>query len=547
MDKTVELNTEDDSGLDLLHRGTLREKIGQLFVMGFEGTVPSEGILQLIGEGRIGGVIYFARNLESAEGAYRLTSDLQEAARSRGTLPLLVCTDQEGGMVVRIREGISPAPSNMAVGAAGREDLAYQAAYGTAEELRALGIGMNLAPVVDINVNPLNPIIDIRSYGDDAELVGRMGAASIRGHQEAGVSAVAKHFPGHGDTASDSHADTPLLPYGPDRLNRVEFEPFRRAVEACVDAIMTAHIAVPQLAPDLLPATLSRPLLTGVLREQLGFKGVIISDCMEMAAVARGRGVGEACVMALEAGVDLLLVSHTFEEQTGGLNAVEAAVREGRVTEARIDESLRRILDLKRRRALSYESSPWDSVRLRLCQPDTLDVLRSLREAGISAGGPEPGGWRLDPNASTLLLLPEMGAVSHSENELTATGSLGSLLAAGLHAPLEERPHPPLLDPKAIAGLAALSRTFGQTVVGLYDAKNHPEQNALVRSLEQSGSRLIVISLRNPADLAPFAESSSWVSCCDPHPDSLGALAHVLLGELEPQGTLPVTLWHIGD
>lgn len=275
-------------------------------------------------------------------------------------------------MVARITEGVTLMPGQMAIAAAGSAEEAYRAAYVSGSELRRIGINLNYAPVLDVNNNPLNPVIGVRSFGESPEAAAEFGAAAVRGYQDAGVAATAKHFPGHGDTDVDSHLDLPTVPHDRARMDRVELVPFRRAIVEGVDAVMSAHIYFPALEKEKLPVTLSPSVLTGLLREELGFEGIITTDCMEMNAIAEHYGVAEASVLAVLAGADQILVSHRSDRQGAALSALEAAVREGRIAETRIDDSVRRLLRMKWKRGILT----WTAA------------VRLLGEAANAAGGP---------------------------------------------------------------------------------------------------------------------------------------------------------------
>ena len=273
-----------------LKRMTLEEKVGQMMMVGFYGSDPTSDIRRLIEESHAGSVILFAYsdNIQTPDQTARLNNGLQAiASGTRLGIPLIIATDQEGGVVARMTEGATELPGNMALGAGRDPEGSYRAAQLTAKELRAVGIQMNLAPVLDVNVNPENPVIGVRSYGESPRLVSKLGAAAIRGSQKNGVIATAKHFPGHGDTDVDSHLGLPVIDKSRAELEKTEFVPFRRAIREGIDAIMTAHIHIPALddTPEL-PATLSKPILTGLLRKEMGFQGLIITDSMTMSGVA---------------------------------------------------------------------------------------------------------------------------------------------------------------------------------------------------------------------------------------------------------------------
>lgn len=343
-----------ESGLDVVvAEMSLSDKIGQMLMCGFEGTVvPDDGIRELIAKGGIGGVIYFARNVETPEQVAGMTAELQQAAAEGGKAPLWISIDQEGGMVARITEGVALMPGGMAIAAAGSVEDAYQAALISGRELSAMGINLNYAPVLDVNNNARNPVIGVRSFGESPEKVADYGAATIRGFQDAGVAATAKHFPGHGDTDVDSHLDLPTVRHDRARMDSVELVPFRRAIAEGVDAMMSAHIYFPALEQEKLPVTLSKAVLTGLLREELGFGGIIMTDCMEMNAIAEHYGTVEASVLAIAAGADIVLISHRADRQLAAIEAILHAVAEGRISEARIDDSVRRLLALKVKRGV---------------------------------------------------------------------------------------------------------------------------------------------------------------------------------------------------
>src|SRR5215467_4572704 len=313
---------------------TLEEQIGQSLVAGFWGTTPSPEIIDLIRNYHIGGIILFSRNVQDAQQVLELTHSLQLIAKTAGhPTPLLIAIDQENGMVRRLGKGTTQFPGNMALGATGSEQVVYDVAQATGSELKALGINMNLAPVVDVNNNPANPVIGVRSFGEDPHQVARLAAAAVKGYRAAGVISDLKHFPGHGDTAVDSHLALPIISRTLEQLEAIELVPFSSGIGAGADSVMIAHISFPALThQEALPATVSPAIVRGLLREKLGYDGVIISDCMEMSAVAETIGTERAAVMALQAGVDLVLVSHTYARQRGSIEAMQSALQAGELS-----------------------------------------------------------------------------------------------------------------------------------------------------------------------------------------------------------------------
>jgi beta-N-acetylhexosaminidase len=330
---------------------SLEEKVGQLFQVGFQSKSIDREIKDLIENYHIGGVIYFTRNIENLEQTASLSKNLQQLALNSGSgIPLFISVDQEGGKVRRIKD-LTYFPANIEIGATGDKELSRKAAAVTAKELKGLGINVNLAPVLDVNNNPANPVIGERSFGADPILVAEMGVAYIKGLQAEGIIATAKHFPGHGDTAVDSHFDLPVINHSRERLDQVELYPFKKAIEAGVDSIMAAHIYFSTIEPEAgIPATLSKAVLNDLLREELNFDGVIITDDMEMGAIKNSFGTAAGAVKTIEAGADIVLISHSYDKQKQAIEALIKAVENGRISEKRIEESLRRIIKLKGKR-----------------------------------------------------------------------------------------------------------------------------------------------------------------------------------------------------
>ena len=324
---------------------TLQKKLGRLLIAGFKGTTMSPEIKQLIHDYHIGGVILFGRNIGTPQEILALTQSLQQEAKVAGySSPLLICIDQENGVVRRLGEGTTVIPGAMLLGATHEPTNAYNAGLMAGKELKALGINWNLAPVVDINNNPKNPVIGVRSFGENPQDVTDMAKNSMLGMQESGVMTTLKHFPGHGDTSVDSHLDLPVIAHDLQRLHEVELVPFKACIAAGADAIMTAHVYFPALESESnTPATLSRAVITGLLREELGFNGVVTTDCMEMDAIANGVGTVNGCLKAVQAGVDLVMVSHIHSLQEQSVLKLVDAVKNGEVSMKQIDQSIERI------------------------------------------------------------------------------------------------------------------------------------------------------------------------------------------------------------
>jgi beta-N-acetylhexosaminidase len=312
-----------------------------LFCLGFDGTAIPEHLHPLL-ESSLGGVVLFRRNLQERSQICRLTAALHAAANST----LLIGVDQEGGRVTRLPPPFLSPPAAAVLGALDDPLLARDLAAAVGRELHAAGFTWNLAPVLDVNTNPHNPVIGDRSLGRDPHRVAHLGAAIIQGFTDAGILATAKHFPGHGETAADSHLTLPESPQSSQRWREIEFVPFRRAIEVGVPVVLMAHLTCPALDPDA-PSSLSYPVITGILREELGFDRVVVSDDLVMDAIGARFDLGEAAVRFLEAGGDLVLICHDPPRQRAAMQSVETAIRKGRLREERLASSLERIARLR--------------------------------------------------------------------------------------------------------------------------------------------------------------------------------------------------------
>jgi len=324
-------------------------RVGQRFAIGFEGPTVSADARTLLREFGVGSVVLFARNVAAPEQVAELVRELQETARDAGhERPLLVAVDQEGGRVARLREPWTLWPPASAVGRTGSEQVATRLGAAIAAELAACGIRADFAPVVDVLTNPKNPVIGDRSFGEDPELVGRLGAAMIRGLQQGGVAACAKHFPGHGDTAVDSHLELPRVDHSRARLEDVELRPFRKAIGAGVSMVMSAHLLAREI-DDALPATLSPRIVGGLLRDELGFTGVSVTDDLEMKALAGRFTPAQRALLAAQAGGDLLCFCRDHDAQVAGIEGLIRALEGDLIPFKQAEASENRIRALKDR------------------------------------------------------------------------------------------------------------------------------------------------------------------------------------------------------
>jgi beta-N-acetylhexosaminidase len=338
----------------ILAQMTLVDKAGQIMAFGFDGVTLTTDLSDMVDALRPGGVVLFARNVESPSQLAQLTRDLQERAQASGCPPLVISIDQEGGRVARLRraQGFTEFPSARSVGAMiDPVPQVQQIARAMAAEMKAAGINMDLAPVLDVNNNTQNPIIGDRSFGADPDLVATCGVAFIQALQAEGIMAVGKHFPGHGDTTVDSHIALPVIPHDRHRLDQIEFVPFKAAIAAGVAGIMSSHISFPAIDPTPnLAGTLSPKVMTNLLRDEFRFDGIRMTDSLEMGALrTSGYPVPRAAVTALQAGADMLLFNCSHGLIREAHAAIVDAVRRGEVPTARLDEAVRRVLRTKER------------------------------------------------------------------------------------------------------------------------------------------------------------------------------------------------------
>jgi len=506
----------------------LRELVGQLFVVDFTGQTPTRDVVRLIEHDGVGGVILFDKNVASPRQVAVLTNTLQEVAAAAKRPPLLVSADQEGGPVVRLREGATHFPSAMAFGAAASEAFVASAAGVTARELRAVGIRMNLAPVLDVNNNPANPVIGVRSFGEDAGRVGRLGAAAVRALQASGVLATAKHFPGHGDTSQDSHLELPVVPHSAAHLETVELAPFRAAIAAGVGAVMTAHVVYPALDAERRPATLS-PVILRILRHRLGFAGLIVTDSMAMRAITDRLSPGDAAVQAVLAGADVILACGTTAAQDEALGAVRHAVDRGRISPDRIAESTSRVQAAKRRLGLMQNATVApDRVTADVGVPAHLAVAEHVAEAAATIVGdgavPLPAG--------RVFVLERADDPSEAPRRLAEAlrgfGRDAALISPGR---VDEVP-----DGTPVVVVVGWARARGG---------DGPIKD-LVRAV-LARRPVVAVCVDAPYPLARMPREVSSVVVYGEDPPSLRAAAGLLAGTLRASGRLPVSIVEPGQ
>jgi beta-N-acetylhexosaminidase len=543
---------------------TVEEKVGQLFVVEVYGqdatTVTPEAAAanqrlygvetpaEVVDKYKPGGVIYFdARrgpdNVRNPRQIALLSNGLQAAAvRQRMHIPLLISTDQEGGAVVfRLVAPATAMPGNMALGASRSQAAARRSAQVIGTELAAVGINQDYAPVADVNVNPANPVIGVRSVGEDPQLVSRLVSAQVDGYHDGGVATVAKHFPGHGDTAVDSHFGLPEVTHTREQLEAIDLPPFRAAIRTGVDTIMTAHVVLRSIDPSGAPATMSRPILTGLLREELRYDGLIVTDALDMGGATGTYPPNVAPVEAFKAGADQLVLAPQLDV---AYNAVLAAVRSGEISKRRLDESVQRILRLKLKRGLFHRSQvDPDRAERVVGAPDHLAAAQAITDRTTTL---------VRNDAGVLPLSADPRRVLVTGWGVTTTQTLGAaIVRRGQTVTILETGTTPAQSriDEAVAQAAnndlVVVSTMNASSVDLTTGQptaSAAAQQALVRALRATGKPVVVAGMRNPYDISALGDAPTYLATYGYTAGSIESLTRVLYGEVNPTGKLPVTI-----
>ncbi|MBC8170526.1 MAG: beta-N-acetylhexosaminidase [Anaerolineae bacterium] len=512
---------------------TLEQKVAQMFLVGLYGPVLNEPGRDFLQQWQPGGVVLFDSNAGQPAQVTALINSWQQTVVDAGGVPLFVTTDQEGGTIARLKDGFTVWPVPMLLTASGKVELAYRTGQAMANELSAVGINMNLAPVADLYTNLQNPVIGRRSFGSDPERTGQMLAALIRGMQAGGIMATAKHFPGHGDTDHDSHTSLPVVRYPLEELEKVEFAPFRWTIAAGVEAMMVAHIWYPALNPEgSIPASLSPQVITGLLREDLNFRGLIMTDAIEMDAIDTQYSYGEASILAINAGVDIVAFGAHLNpnNQAEAMQDVVNAVRDGQISESRIDTSVLKILDGKARYGI-LDWTPLDapSASSRMDSLGHAELVTELFQAGVTLAYDKNSILPLDGNRSVMLIYP---------------GSRPSIkgVCSGIYPPELTRWLSVSDNPSSgeINGAVNGAASADVVVVFTQNAGSSSGQQALVNALP--GEKTAAVALFSPYDWQSFPNVSAYLTTYSPLDPGIPAVCDVLFGVQPATGQLPVAL-----
>ncbi len=530
---------------------TDRAVLGRVMVAFVGERLPAR-VADRLTEAPAAGMTVFRHHNVGSPGQLRELTDAVQRAADRGAaaadggtaaaaLPLLIAADQECGQFLALGDGPTAFAGHMALGAVGDADLTERVGEAIGREVRAMGVNVVYAPVMDVATNPANPALGIRSFGDDAAEVGRLGAAMVRGLQWAGVASAIKHFPGLGDAGVDSHHGVAVVGGSRERMASVELAPFRAGIEAGARLVMSAHVAAPGLAEgSMLPVTLSRTVMTGVLRTELGFEGVTISDALDMAALAQGPAQAVDVIAAARAGVDLFLCAADPAAQRRIESTLVAAADRQLLDPADAAASLARIATL--RRWLGSAGTGQPDLAVVGCASHRA-LSRELAERSVTLVRDDAGRLplRLSADATILAVMPRPTDLTPADTSSLVPPGLARALRTR-HAHVDEMLVLPSPSDTDIAAACELARTSDAVVVGTLDAAREPGQAALVAALAATGTPTIAVAMRAPWDVATYPAGVTAVATYSILPDSLDALVAALAGAIPFAGRLPVTV-----
>ena len=512
---------------------TLEEKVGQLLFPAFSGNQLNTSNLKLIEKLKPGGLIFFPHNLNGLKGTFNFIEGLQKDSK----LPLLISIDQEGGLIQKLKKGVERAndfPGAMALGATGSEELTQQLSNAMAKELKAAGFNTVFAPSLDVNSNPDNPVIGIRSFSDNPELVSELGLAYIKGLQKENIIPVAKHFPGHGDTATDTHLGTATIPYKMERLREVELKPFKKAVENDIEMIMTAHITVPGLDPSGKPATLSKKILTDLLRKEWNYNGVVITDAMNMKAISNNYGKNESVVMAIKAGADMVLMPIDPYQAKGRLLK---AIKTGQLSEERIDRSVKRIITLKVKKEL-FKSDQFNDNDSTVNWERNKEIAQQTANQAVTVVRDEldllPLSLQSDEKVAVVTPSYKVARIYKEElKKVFPNNKIDTIIDDKLN--LTTAQYRLMLETDLVIvatnGSSRLSRK-----------PTHPQMTVVKKLLEKKRNKTIWIGLKTPYELSTFPDAPTFIAQYGYNPTNSRASIKLITGQIETNGQLPVKL-----
>jgi beta-N-acetylhexosaminidase len=513
---------------------SLRQKIGQKLMTGLPGTSLDEDTRRLVEKYKIANFILFSRNVNDKYQLSSLCKEIWDLVQRETGAPPFIAMDQEGGTVTRLPADATNIPCAMAFAATQNPKNAYDAGLITGRELRALGINFNFAPVLDVNSNPQNYMVGVRSYGDTPETVIRYGLQMAKGLSDAGVLCLAKHFPGHGDTAVDSHIGLPCVNKSLEELEKMELAPFRAAIESGIHAIMTSHILFPQLEREKVPATMSRTILSDLLKGKLGFHGLVFSDCLEMDAIRAYYGTVPGALAAAAAGVDILLISHTASLAVQVSEALEDALRSGKINMIETENSAMKILRCKSQFPGDFQPNPEQVGTAESLRKVQIWVEKSITPIHL------PCGTFPDLGRSPCFLGCVPYRVTLVSNEADKSLNFAASMVEKLGGTAIVTPMDP--TPNEILAIVEQAKQHSSVVLGTYNGWQNSGQLKLANALAGLSIPTTVIALHDPRDLKAMDEKLTLLAAYEYTSRCFDALARVLTGKLATTGKLSIQL-----
>jgi beta-N-acetylhexosaminidase len=519
----------------------LERLVGQKLLFAFHGREkPSPEIIAAFEKYRPGGITLFrSLNMGSLVQIRELTTSFQHLARSLDMATLLIATDQEGGQLMAVGEG-TPLPGNMALGATRSKKLAHRAGEVLGRELSALGINVDYAPCADVNVNPKNPVVGTRSFGEDPQLVAGLTAAMVEGIQSQGVAATVKHFPGHGDTASDSHHGPGTVPHSLERLHTVELPPFKAALKADARLVMTAHLGIPSIdGPDAPPATLSPNIIDGLLRRDLRFDGVVVTDALDMHAIRQGELLREDAIRAAKAGADLLLVTSDPLDQTRVFEALVNGAQTGQLTVDELQASVARITRLK-----TWLSENTAQPDLSVIRSDAhMEVADEIADGSITRVRDHAGllPLRLVEDNRIAVIVPTPQDLTPADTSSYVQPRLADFVRE-YHARTDGFNVSYSPDEQEVASMLERMHGYDVIIAGTINAYAGEKQAEFIRQLLRTGKPVVIVAMRLPYDLAAFPQAPTFLCTYSILEPSMRAAARALFGFGETKGRLPVSI-----
>lgn len=511
---------------------SLKEKVGQMIGLAFAGGEYSPELAMQIEDIEAGLIIYFKDNCLNPKQIF----ELNKTINSKAKIPPFIALDQEGGMVARVTTGVTQSPGAMAITAGSSKEAAYTLAYNMGKELRHLGFNFNFAPEGDVNNNPANPVINVRSYSEDPQVVAEYMHEAVKGYTDAQMMTSVKHFPGHGDTAVDSHIGLPIVDFDDERLNNVELVPFKKVIEHDLPGIMASHVMYTSY-DDTYPTTLSKKIIQGLLREKLGFKGLVVTDSLTMKAVWGRFSIEEIVLNGFNSGCDILLLcgARRIEQQKEFAETALRLAEEGKIPLEVIDAAVERILKYKEMFNVGQMACEFDDIKDDLEVKERVEFAQNVADKSITLIKNSKKVLPLKETDKTLIVFPVIKVVTLVENDDNTLNSLGDFI------PFKVDKHYISIDPTESEQeeLRKIAKDYDKVVYCSYNACFNKTQADLINSLEKD--KLAVIAIRTPYDINVL-DVDTYLCSYEASVQSFIALSKVLTDQIPATGKVPVTL-----